>query len=435
VANVVVLGGQWGDEGKGKIVDLLTEKVPIVARYQGGSNAGHTVVVEGHKHKLHHIPSGIVRAGVDCVIGNGVVVDPESLLGEIQDLEGAGIQVEGRLHLSGRAHLVLPYHKQMEKVFEEKLGADRIGTTLRGVGPAYEGKAARLGLRILDLGNETVLRARLEAYLATRYECIDPAPDETGGELDRVVETYIGFGRQLKPYIDDTSAYLNRRMDAGDPVLFEGAQGTMLDLDHGTYPFVTSSSSTVGGVCSGLGVAPTRIDAVLGVFKAYCTRVGSGPFPTEDRGSYGDNLRERGHEYGTTTGRPRRCGWFDTVAARYARMLNRFDAVAVTLLDVLDGFEEIPVCVGYRYRQSQLTEFPQEPWVLDEVQPVYERLPGWLADTTRISRWEDLPQKARDYVERLAEWIGAPVGIVSIGPDRTQFIRPDGSPLERWFPE
>ncbi len=283
MANIVVVGGQWGDEGKGKIVDLLTRSVSIVARYQGGSNAGHTIVAGGTTHKLHHLPSGIVREGVACVIGNGVVVDPANLLEELASMERAGISTRGRLFLSGRAHLILPFHKDIERRDEEKLGDARIGTTLRGIGPAYEGKAARLGLRLLDLASEERLRGRLEAYQAARLSGggLDKA------QLDALVETYMEFGRRLAPFIIDTSSWLNRRMDAGDQVLFEGAQGTMLDLDHGTYPFVTSSTSAAGGVCSGLGIAPTRIDGTLGIFKAYSTRVGGGPFPAEDPGKGG----------------------------------------------------------------------------------------------------------------------------------------------------
>ncbi len=434
MANIVVVGGQWGDEGKGKIVDLLTGRFQVVARYQGGANAGHTVVIGKTQHKLHHIPSGILRDEVISIIGNGVVIDPEAFLKEVETLEKSGIRTEGRLFVSGRAHLVLPYHKQLEKVSEERLGDRRIGTTHKGVGPAYEGKAARLGLRVCDLQNESFIRQNIRAYLEARYNGLGGSPEESGADLDRVVAAYRDYGKRIYPYVEDTARLLNRRMDAGDNVLFEGAQGTLLDLDHGTYPFVTSSSSTAGGVCSGLGVAPTRIDGILGVFKAYSTRVGSGPFPSEDRSDRGDRLRERGREYGTTTGRPRRCGWFDAVAARYAVMLNRFDAIALTLLDVLSDFAEIPVCVAYRHGKRRLDDFPLEPWILNEVEPEFETLPGWKTDISGVEDFPDLPATARAYVKRLSEWIGVPVGIISTGPERNQKIFLESSPLGKWFP-
>jgi adenylosuccinate synthase len=422
MANIALIGGQWGDEGKGKVADVLADRFDVVARWQGGPNAGHTVRFDGKTFALHHIPSGILRDGVHTVIGNGTVIDPVKLLQEIEGLEKEGIGVKGRLRLSHRAHVILPVHRALDQSAEDNPAATSLGTTRRGIGPAYTAKMARLGVRVVDLGNLDILRSRIEAFLDAGYgemlrggTCPPPVPE-------MLAEEYHAHGQTLAPYVCDTSLWLNGKIASGARVLFEGAQGTMLDVDHGTYPFVTSSSAVAGGLFAGLGVGPGHLDGVIGVFKAYSTRVGAGPFPTEQDNAPGEKLRERGREYGTTTGRPRRCGWFDGLIARYTAMVNGLSAIAVTLFDVLDDFEEIPVCVRYRYRGEELTDLPAEPWVMAEAEPVYETLPGWRQPTSSIRRLEDLPPAARRYLDRLSALAGCEVAIVSVGADREQTI-------------
>jgi adenylosuccinate synthase len=431
----VVVGAQWGDEGKGKIVDLLTERVDIVARYGGGPNAGHTIVAGGHRLALHHVPSGILNDQVTCVIGNGVVVDPASLLQEIARLREAGVKVEDNLRLSDRAHVILPYHRGLDIAREEGAAAGRLGTTRLGVGPAYETKAARSGVRIADLGDPATLQEKI-ARVADNLRRSAPGPlaAECDADPREVAERYLEHGRTLRPFVTDTSALLNRALDDGRVMLCEGAQGTMLDLDHGSYPFVTSSASTAGGACTGLGISPIRIEAVFGVLKAYATRVGEGPFPTEQDNDAGRLIRERGREFGSTTGRPRRCGWFDAVVARYSVAINQIESLALTLFDVLDGFDEIPVCVAYEHEGRRLEELPADPAVLRACKPVYDTVPGWRSDTSGITRFEDLPQAAQEYVRRVEEVVGCEAGIVSVGPQREATIFRPKSRIARWLP-
>jgi len=435
MSSFVVLGSQWGDEGKGKIVDLLTERVDIVARYAGGPNAGHTICVGTQRFALHHIPSGILRDSVVCVIGNGVVVDPASLLKEISDLRAAGIRVDDNLRLSDRAHLILPYHRACDIAREEAARSGKLGTTRLGVGPAYESKAGRYGIRVADLDDETGLVNRVR-HLAevTRAACGRSLPPEFDPPPERVADELLVHGRALQPFRADTSMLLNRRLDEGDTVLCEGAQGTMLDLDHGTYPYVTSSTSTAGGACTGLGISPIRIDGVFGVLKAYSTRVGEGPFPTEQDNEDGRRIRERGHEFGSTTGRPRRCGWFDALVARYSVMINQIESLALTLFDVIDGFDSIPICVAYEYDGRTLTSLPAEAEILARCRPVYETMPGWKHDTSEARRFEELPEAARAYVRRIEEVVGCEVGIVSTSPLRERTIVRPESRIAHWLP-
>ncbi len=435
MSSFVVLGAQWGDEGKGKIVDLLTERVDIVARYGGGPNAGHTICAGERRFALHHIPSGILRDNVLCVIGNGVVVDPGSLLKEIGDLRSAGVRVEGNLRLSDRAHVILPYHRGCDIAREEAARTGKIGTTRLGVGPSYESKAGRYGVRVADLDDEQTLPEkirRLAGMLRAAWGAALPA--EFNPPPEEVAEEYLKHGRALRPFVADTSMLLNRRLDEAAVVLCEGAQGTMLDLDHGTYPYVTSSTSTAGGACTGLGISPIRIDGVLGVLKAYSTRVGEGPFPTEQDNETGRMIRERGREFGSTTGRPRRCGWFDALVARYSVMINQIECLALTLFDVLDGFDEIPVCVAYEHEGKRLETLPADPAVLFRCRPVYEMLRGWRQDTSSCSSFEDLPRPARAYVERIETLVGCEIGIISISPLRERTIVRPESRIASWLP-
>jgi adenylosuccinate synthase len=422
VANIVVVGGQWGDEGKGKVVDFLTSRFNIVVRYSGGPNAGHTVRRGEKKFALHHLPSGILTEGVLCVIGNGTVIDPASLVAEIRALESQGITIKGRLSISSRAHVILPAHVRREKELEEARGEGRIGTTMKGVGPAYESKAARTGVRMVDLLDPSALRRALRSAIP------EPEVESNAAALEE-------FSVALKEYVTDTSRLLAERMEDGTRVLFEGAQGALLDVDHGTYPFVTSSSSVAGGACTGAGVSPTRIDGVLGVFKAYATRVGGGPFPSEDRGDKGEKLRTRGNEYGTTTGRPRRCGWFDAVMARYSVRINGIDSAAMTLLDVLDGFDEIPVCTAYRYKGDRIRQFPTEPWVLEAVEPEFTVMKGWRSDTRECRSFEDLPHQAQEYVRSIEDAIECDIDMISVGPEPERSATREVSKLATWLAE
>ena len=439
MANIVLIGGQWGDEGKGKVVDLLTRHFDIVARYSGGPNAGHTVRRGETKYALRHIPSGILTPSVTCVIGNGMVIDPTALLKEMEQLVSAGVAIRGRLFISGRAHLILSPYLEWEAAREESGSSGKIGTTRRGVGPAYTGKMARTGVRVIDLYDADSLRGKLSVAVG-----LFAAAGSLGGgtvtngattdaALDQLLATCLAHAEALRPYLADTALLLGEKMKAGSSVLFEGAQGTMLDLDHGTYPYVTSSSAAAGGACTGLGVSPTCIDGVLGVFKAYSTRVGEGPFPTEDTGAAGALLRERGHEYGTVTGRPRRCGWFDAVAARYAARINGMDSAALTLLDVLDAFDEIRICTAYRHKGSLLKEFPSEPWVLSSCEPEYTLLKGWKKETTACRKFDELPAAALDYVRTLEDLIECDVDLVSVGPTPESSITREVSKLSAWI--
>ena len=435
MSGYVVVGTQWGDEGKGKIVDLLTERVDIVARYGGGPNAGHTICVGARRFALHHIPSGILRDNVLCVIGNGVVIEPGSLLKEITDLREAGVRVEDNLRISDRAHLVLPYHRGCDIAREDGVGNGRIGTTRLGVGPTYESKASRYGLRVADLADEKGLPAKVETLARLTVSAAGGRmPAEWSPDPEDVVAQFLDYFSRLRPFVADTARLLNDRLDEGAVVLCEGAQGTMLDLDHGTYPFVTSSSSTAGGACTGLGISPIRVDGVIGVLKAYSTRVGEGPFPTEQDNDTGRRIRERGREFGSTTGRPRRCGWFDALVARYSVMINQVESLALTLFDVLDDFDEIRIGVAYEHEGRRIDVLPTDPAVLRVCRPVYEVLPGWKADTSRVRRYGDLPDAARRYVRRLEQLVGCEIGIVSTSPQREgTIVRPEGR-IDHWLP-
>jgi adenylosuccinate synthase len=421
-ANLVVVGAQWGDEGKGKVVDTLAEHFDIVARYQGGANAGHTVYVNGKKSILQLLPTGIVRPDKTAVIGNGVVVDPEALLREVNALKENGVRVDGRLLISDRAHLILPFHRAHEVAAETARGAGKIGTTAKGIGPSYEDKAGRRGLRTGDLRHPELFRRRC-CELVAEKNCIASALFG-GAALDPVAlaDQCLEIAPQIVPLLADVSAYLNAEIDRGKRVLFEGAQGTLLDLDHGTYPFVTSSSAAAGGASTGTGVGPTRIHSVVGVSKAYATRVGSGPFPTEAKGPEGEKIRERGGEYGAVTGRPRRCGWFDVPAARYSARVNHLDALIITKLDILDCLAEIPVGLEYEYQGRRFADFPPDVDTLEGVQVHYRLLPGWLESTFGLQDFPKLPQKAKDYLRFLSSQVGVEIAMVSTGPERDQVI-------------
>jgi adenylosuccinate synthase len=427
--NIAVLGAQWGDEGKGKIVDLLTPNFSIVARYQGGHNAGHTVYVRGRKFVLRLLPSGILHEGITCVIGNGVVIDPQALFAEIDELAAAGVQVGDRLVISDKAHLILPYHRELDLLSEARRGERKIGTTSRGIGPAYEDKIARRGVRVGDLADPASLADAVQHNVAARNRIIG----ESQMDWRQVFDDLGRAWRRMSPWVSDVSLFLARAREAGRAVMFEGAQGTLLDIDHGTYPYVTSSNATIGGVCTGLGVGPKAIDGVLGVAKAYTTRVGEGPLPTELTGEIGDRLRESGQEFGAVTGRPRRCGWYDAVAVRYAVRINGLDALALTKLDVLDGLPEIQVCTSYRCRGASLTELPSDVAQLNACEAVYETLPGWSTPTRGTRRYSDLPRDAQRYISRLEEVTGVPASIVSTGSAREDTIVRDGSVAAAWF--
>jgi adenylosuccinate synthase len=416
--NLAVLGAQWGDEGKGKIVDLLTPRFDIVARFQGGHNAGHTVYVNGTKFVLRLIPSGILHDSVTCVIGNGVVVDPQALFAEIDELDRSGIAVGSRLVVSDKAHVILPYHRDLDLLAEARRGERKIGTTSRGIGPAYEDKIARRGIRLGDLDNPQALADTVRDNVTARNRLVQ----ESTMDWKAVYETLLEQAKRLRPMVRDVSLMLDAAMRAKKSILFEGAQGTLLDIDHGTYPYVTSSNASIGGVCTGLGIGPRAIDAVVGVVKAYTTRVGEGPLPTELTGEMGNRLRDSGNEYGAVTGRPRRCGWYDAVAVRYGVRINGLDALALTKLDVLDGLEMIEICTSYRLGERDVTDFPSDVGQLAACEPVYESWPGWTTPTRGVRRFADLPENARRYIARLEEVSGVPAAIISTGSERDDTI-------------
>jgi adenylosuccinate synthase len=425
--NLAVLGAQWGDEGKGKIVDLLTPHFSIVARFQGGHNAGHTVYVNGTKFVLRLIPSGILHAGVTCIIGNGLVVDLAALFAEVDELTRNGIDVASRLIISDKAHLILPYHRDLDLLSEARRGERKIGTTSRGIGPAYEDKIARRGVRVCDLMDPVGLEQNIRDNVKARNRLVQDSTMDWRPVFDQL----LGYGQRLRPWVRDVSLMLAEAIRAGQPILFEGAQGTLLDIDHGTYPYVTSSNATIGGVCTGLGVGPRAIGAVMGVVKAYTTRVGEGPLPTELLGEMGNRLRDTGNEYGAVTGRPRRCGWYDAVAVRYGARINGLDALALTKLDVLDGLDRIDICTAYRCGSRTLTEFPSDIGQLAACEPVYETMPGWPSPTKGVRRFDDLPEAARRYIARLEEVSGVRAALVSTGSERDDTIhRSDILPLQ-----
>ncbi len=427
--NIAVLGAQWGDEGKGKIVDLLTPHFSIVARYQGGHNAGHTVYANGRKFVLRLLPSGILHDGITCVIGNGVVVDPQALFAEIDELGKAGISIDDRLRISDKAHLILPYHRELDLLSEARRGERKIGTTSRGIGPAYEDKIARRGVRIGDLANPSSLSEAVQHNVAARNRIIGDSIMDARQVLDDLARAW----ERMKPWVTDVSLFLDRARKEGRAIMFEGAQGTLLDIDHGTYPYVTSSNATIGGVCTGLGIGPQAIDGVLGAAKAYTTRVGEGPLPTELTGEIGNRLRESGQEFGAVTGRPRRCGWYDAVAVRYAVRVNGLSALALTKLDVLDGLKELQVCIAYRCRGAVLTEMPGDLAQLAACEPVYDTLPGWSAPAAGARCYKDLPGDAQRYIARLEEVTGVPAAIISTGSAREDTIIRDDSIAAKWF--
>ena len=421
MSNTILVGAQWGDEGKGKIIDFLTEKADVVVRSQGGNNAGHTVLVGENKFTLHLIPSGILRAGKVCVIGNGVVIDPVSLVGEIEGLKMRRIKVSAKnLLISDCAHVVMPYHRSLDEARELAKGRNKIGTTKRGIGPAYGDKAARVGLRMSDLIDPDLLTAKITKNVKENNKVLKAMGGKTVS-LAKVLADYREAAEKLKPFVVNTVVYLHEAIKAGKETLFEGAQGTFLDIDHGTYPYVTSSNTTAGGACTGSGVPPHRMDRVMGVMKAYTTRVGEGPFPTENA-EISDMLHGMGREFGSTTGRARRCGWFDAVATRYAAMLNGIDDLAITNLDGLDGLETIKVCTHYKLGRKTLEVPPSDVRLLEQCVPVYIELPGWKTPTETAQKFSDLPEKARSYVQKLAELTGAKLAIASVGPRRDQTI-------------
>ncbi|PZG22665.1 adenylosuccinate synthase [Nonomuraea aridisoli] len=417
----VLVGAQWGDEGKGKATDLLGGDVDYVVRYQGGNNAGHTVVIGDQKYALHLLPTGILSPEVVPVIGNGVVIDPGVLLAEIDGLAERGISAE-RLLISANAHLIMPHHKALDKVTERYLGKARIGTTGRGIGPAYGDKIARMGVRVQDLLDPGILAKKIEAALTEKNQVLTKVYNRRGIEPAAVVEEYLAYAERLKPHIADTSLVLSKALDEGKFVLLEGGQGTLLDIDHGTYPFVTSSSPTSGGACAGAGIPPNRLTKIIGILKAYTTRVGSGPFPTELTDEMGDWLRTTGGEYGVTTGRNRRCGWFDAVIARYATRINGVTDYFLTKLDVLSGLERIPVCVAYEVDGVRHDEIPMTQTDFHHAKPIYEELPGWQDDITGAKSFEDLPRNAQAYVRALEEMSGAPISAIGVGPGRDQTL-------------
>ncbi|GAA1512522.1 adenylosuccinate synthase [Streptomyces synnematoformans] len=419
---LVLLGAQWGDEGKGKATDLLGGSVDYVVRFQGGNNAGHTVVVGDQTYALHLLPSGILSPGCTPVIGNGVVVDPEVLLGELSALQDRGVDTS-KLLVSGNAHLITAYHTDLDKVSERFLGKRKIGTTGRGIGPAYADKINRVGIRVQDLFDESILRQKVDAALDQKNQVLAKLYNRRAIRPDAVVEQLLGYAEQLRPYVADTTLVLNEALDGGKVVLFEGGQGTLLDVDHGTYPFVTSSNPTAGGACTGTGVGPTRISRVIGILKAYTTRVGAGPFPTELFDEDGDRLRTVGGERGVTTGRDRRCGWFDAVIARYATRVNGLTDFFLTKLDVLTGWERIPVCVAYDIDGRRVTELPYSQTDFHHATPVYEMLPGWSEDISKATTFEELPKNAQAYVKALEEMSGAPVSAIGVGPGRNETIQ------------
>lgn len=417
----VVVGAQWGDEAKGKIVDLLAQEAAVVVRYAGGSNAGHTVMAGDLVLKLHLIPSGILNPRTRCVISDGVVVDPAVLVREMAELQGRGVSIDN-LHVSPNAHVVMPYHKEIDRLEEERKGTGKIGTTMQGVGPAYEDKARRCGIRIGDLVERERLEERLAAVLPDKNFIIAHLYGGQPFSAAQILEEYAAYGDRIRPHVTDTASLVYDAVRRGERVVFEGAQGTMLDIDYGTYPYVTSSHPVAGGACIGTGIGPKSIDTVVGVCKAYTTRVGSGSFPTELDERTAHRIRERGNEYGTTTGRPRRIGWIDTVALRYAARVNGLDCLAITLLDVLSGFPEVRICTRYRCDGQEFSELPGDRRILERVEPVYETIPGWREELRGASRWEDLPANARLYVRRVEERVGVPVALISVGPRREETI-------------
>lgn len=421
MSTVVISGAQWGDEGKGKIVDYLAAQADTVVRFQGGSNAGHTVTVGGEEYKLRLLPSGILYKGTTCVIGNGVVVDPQCLLEELDNMQRRGVDTSG-IRISNRAHVVMPWHKLFDELGETLRGTNKIGTTKRGIGPCYMDKADRIGIRVCDLIDREDFAAKVQRVVKLKNRVLQNVYNHAPLDAEEIIREYQAYADKIRPFVCDTITLLNKQVDAGKKILFEGAQATMLDIDYGTYPYVTSSHPISGGVGIGAGIAPKKINTVVGVVKAYCTRVGEGPFPTEQLNDIGDKLREAGHEFGTVTGRPRRTGWLDACVVKYAGQLSGTDYMAVTRLDILDGFDEIKMCTAYKIDGQIINEIPASLKVLAQVEPVYETFAGWKTDISNVRRYDDLPANARKYLERMAEVTGIALGIVSVGANRDQTI-------------
>ena len=422
MSNVVVIGAQWGDEGKGKIVDFLAKDADIIARYQGGNNAGHSIVVGNEKYIFHLIPSGILYPEKKCIIGNGVVISPKVLFDEIDDLRKRGVYINTNLDISDRAHLIMPYHLLVESNDEMLRGSKKIGTTGRGIGPAYVDKVGRLGIRVGDLLDFDTFKDKLDLNLVMKAGFLDKSEDWIKSTRLEIIEEYKGYAEKMKPFIADTSFILYEAIKSGKNVVFEGAQATLLDIDFGTYPYCTSSNPTAGGVCVGLGIGPTMIDKVMGIAKAYTTRVGEGPFPTEMLTDMNEKVRQKGQEFGATTGRPRRCGWFDAVAVRYSVRINGFSSIVLTKLDVLDEFDHINVCVGYKYRSKTITEFPGQLNELENVEPIYELIDGWCTDISGIREYNKLPENAKKYVEKISQLLETKIEFIAVGPRRDQII-------------
>lgn len=416
----VILGAQWGDEGKGKIVDLLSDNIDITARYQGGANAGHTIIYNGNQYVLHLIPSGIFNNNVTCVIGNGVVFDPESFLKELQMLKGLGLDLKNRILISHNAHLIMPYHKVLDKIKENQ--TEKIGTTGMGIGPAYVDKANRIGIKTIDLLDKKTLKEKIKKNLKYYNQVLTSVYNSNPLDEIKIILQYESYSSQLDDFITDTTLYLNNAIKSGKKIIAEGAQGALLDVDHGTYPYVTSSNPTVGGVCTGLGIPPTAISSIIGVVKAYCTRVGEGPFPTELNNELGEKLRKIGVEYGATTGRPRRCGWFDAFALKYSIMINGIQKLAVTKLDVLNDFDEIFICTSYEYEGKTVKTFPTDLLSLSAITPVYEKFEGWKTDLSQIRKFEELPENAIKYLSAIEKYCGVGISIISVGSKREQTI-------------
>ena len=423
----IIVGAQWGDEGKGKIVDMLSEHADIVARYQGGANAGHTVCIGEKQYILHLIPSGMFHPHITCVIGNGVVIDPSALLNEVAQLEAAGVTVDGRLLISHNAHLIMPYHKQLDAIREQT--SSKIGTTGRGIGPAYIDKFMRIGVRIVDLLDRDILARKIKTNIEEKNQILTKVYGETRIDVDAIIHEYQEFDKKIDPYVTDTALYLNQKLKQGKRIIAEGAQGALLDVDHGTYPYVTSSNPTSGGACTGLGLPPTSVQSVIGIVKAYCTRVGNGPFPTELQDATGERLRTIGHEFGATTGRPRRCGWFDAIALKYSAMVNGITHIAVTKLDVLDQFDQVNICIGYEINGKRLKSFPTDVKTLEHITPIYESFEGWKTTLAGLTSYDQLPQKTRTYLDALARLTDTTLWLVSVGPRRNEtIILPDRQP-------
>ncbi len=416
----IILGAQWGDEGKGKVVDLLSESADIVVRYQGGANAGHTVCFNGKTYILHLLPSGIFHPNVTCVIGNGVVLDPIALLDEIEMVKSAGVDITGRLLISHNAHLIMPYHKLLDKLYEQ--GEDKIGTTGKGIGPAYVDKYARIGIKVVDLLDRDILRRKLRKNIELKNEILEKVYGAQKFDVDKIIDEYVEFDEKISQFITDTAVYLNKAISEKKKILLEGAQGALLDVDHGTYPYVTSSNPTAGGASTGSGIPPTKINGVIGVIKAYTTRVGEGPFPTELKDELGDYIRKKGNEYGATTGRPRRCGWLDIVSLRYSIMINGIENLALMKLDVLSELDEIKICVAYEINGKKLKNFPTSPTILEKVTPVYETFKGWRRKISDVKSYSELPSEAREFIEAIEKLTEVKISIISVGADRKQTV-------------